>query len=607
MPPAKASLTASSLRIASLAQLYRSGALSPAELISEVYARIAARGQDHVWIHLIPEHEAVERARALSDQHPLYGIPFAVKDNIDVAGLPTTAGCPAFRYVAEATAPVVERLITAGAILIGKTNLDQFATGLTGTRSPYGIPTNPFDRRYIPGGSSSGPAVAVSSGLVSFALGTDTAGSGRVPAAFNNIVGLKPTRGFFSTRGVVPACRTLDCVSIFALTCDDAAVIAQLLAGYDCRDPFSRRDASDAAFAAVSPDSFRFGAPNAAALEFFGDANTPRLFEQAIANLEQLGGTAVTIEFALMREASRLLYEGPWVAERMAALRSFFRDHAEDAHPVTRRIIEGAGQYSAVDAFQSIYRLAEIKRRAEAMWEAMDVLLLPTAGTCFTIDEVAADPIQRNTELGYYTNGVNLLDLCGVAVPAGASPNGIPFGVTLAAPAGRDGFALAVASRLHRVQAGGLGATGNPIPVESALEGRVVLAVVGAHMRGLPLHPQLQAHGARFVRACRTASSYRLYELPHAQPAKPGLLRVSQGGSAIEAELWDMAAEEFGKFVGALPSPLAIGTLILDTGEQVKGFLCEFAAVEGAVDISAYGGWRTYYARHCAEPKCDKT
>jgi allophanate hydrolase len=465
MPPYKPGSSAVSLRIGTLAQLYSTGALEPGVVVSEVYARIAARQEDHVWIHLVPERQTGERARALSDRElPLYGIPFAVKDNIDVAGLPTTAGCPAYCYIADDTAPVVQKLLDAGAILIGKTNLDQFATGLTGTRSPFGIPRNPFDARYIPGGSSSGSAVAVSSGLVSFALGTDTAGSGRVPAAFNNIVGLKPTRGFFSTRGVVPACRTLDCVSVLALTCEDAAAIGQLAARYDSQDPFSKRDASGSCFAIQSPDSFRFGVPDRAALEFFGDAHTPTLFKQAIANLQQLGGEAVIVDFAPLREAASLLYQGPWVAERLAALKKFLRAHADEVQPVTRRIIEGAGQYSAVEAFEGVYRLAEIKRRAEAMWDTMDVLLAPTAGTCFTIEQVAAEPIQRNTDLGYYTNFINLLDWCATAVPAGTAPNGIPFGVTLAAQAGRDGFALAIASRLHRIQAGQLGATGIPMP-----------------------------------------------------------------------------------------------------------------------------------------------
>jgi allophanate hydrolase len=453
------------LQIGALSQRYKTGALKPVETVAKIYARIAARADDHVWIHLVPEPDALERARELSDPgSPLYGIPFAVKDNIDVAGLPTTAGCPAFCYTASRTSTVVERLIDAGAILIGKTNLDQFATGLVGTRSPFGVPKNPFDERYIPGGSSSGSAVAVSSGLVSFSLGTDTAGSGRVPAAFNNVVGLKPTRGAFSMRGVVPACRSIDCVSIFALTCDDAKVVAEVLAAYDPEDPFSRHDASKASFDMHAPASFRFGVPDHAALEFFGNADTAVLFEQAVEDLKGLGGIATAIDFAPLREAGCLLYQGPWVAERMAALRSFFDRHAADMHPVTRTILEGAKRYSAVDAFEAGYRLAEIKRSTEPMWHAVDALLLPTTGTCLTIDEVLSEPHKRNADLGYYTNFVNLLDLCATAVPCGFYPGSLPFGVTLIGPAGRDGFVLRIADRLHRVKPIPMGATGVALP-----------------------------------------------------------------------------------------------------------------------------------------------
>jgi allophanate hydrolase len=474
------------LRIGALSEIYRAGDLKPADVVAEVYARIAARADDHVWIHLVPEPDALERARRLFDPSlPLYGIPFAVKDNIDVAGLPTTAGCPLFRYTASHSAACVERLLDAGAILIGKTNLDQFATGLVGTRSPFGVPKNPFNQRYIPGGSSSGSAVAVSSGLVSFSLGTDTAGSGRVPAAFNNIVGLKPTRGSFSIRGVVPACRSLDCVSIFALTCDDAQAVAGVLAAYDPEDPFSRHDASKAGFDMPAPASFRFGVPDRAALEFFGNADTPVLFEQAVEDLKELGGIATAIDFAPLRESGCLLYQGPWVAERMAALKSFFDRHAADLHPVTRTILEGASRYSAVDAFEAGYRLAEIKRSTEPMWHAVDALLLPTAGTCFTIDEVLSEPVQRNTDLGHYTNFVNLLDLCATAVPCGFYPQGLPFGVTLIGPAGRDGLVLGIADRLHRVKSAPMGATGVPLSACRPTKDHIVLAVVGAHLRGL--------------------------------------------------------------------------------------------------------------------------
>jgi len=563
--------------------------------VAEVYARIAAQGDDRVWIHLVPRSEAQQAARSLADPSlPLYGIPFAVKDNIDVAGVPTTAACPTYAYTPARSASAVERLIGAGAILIGKTNMDQFATGLVGTRSPYGVARNPFSSGHIPGGSSSGSAVAVSAGLVSFALGTDTAGSGRVPAAFNNVVGLKPTRGFFSTRGVVPACRTLDCLSILTLTCDDAERVARIIAAYDPEDPLSRLDARESAFRIRNTASFHFGIPEREALRFFEDPDTPALYERAIDDLKQLGGIEVTIDFAPLREAAGLLYRGPWVAERLAALQGFVDGHAAEMHPVTRGIIEDAKRFSAVDVFTAAYRLAELKRQTDCMWDTVDVLLLPTAGTCFTVEAVMAEPLQRNTDLGYYTNFVNLLDLCATAVPSGFTGGGLPFGVTLAGPAARDGYVLGLADRLHRIRPAPMGAGRTPVPVCRATNESVVLAVIGAHLRGLPLNPQLVDHDALFVRESRTAPAYRLYELPCSVPGKPGLVRVSEGGASIDVELWQMPLDCFGQFAAAIPAPLSMGTVLLQTGEAVKGFLCESAAVENARDISTYGGWRSF-------------
>jgi allophanate hydrolase len=439
--------------------------------------------------------------------------------------------------------------------------------------------------------------VAVSSGLVSFALGTDTAGSGRVPAAFNNIVGFKPTRGLFSARGVVPACRTLDCVSIFTLTCEDAAVIALILAAYDPEDPFSRHDFSQTGPAMQAPGPFRFGVPDRTALEFFGNPDSPALFEQAVGHIRELGGAEVTVDFAPLREAACLLYQGPWVAERLAVIGSFFDRSARDMHPVTRAVIGDARRYSAVDTFQAEYRLAELKRITEPMWEMVDVLLLPTAGTCFTIEEVMAEPIERNTDLGYYTNFVNLLDMCAAAVPSGFWQTGVPFGVTLSGPAGRDGMVLGVADRLHRLQRMAMGATPSPVPVNHHAKDWVPLAVVGAHLRGLPLNSQLLEHGARFVRQCLTAPVYRLYELPESTPRKPGLVRVPDCGIAIEVEIWQMPLNEMGEFVARIPAPLSLGTILLETGEGVKGFLCEAFAVQGGTDISSHGGWRRFLSK----------
>jgi allophanate hydrolase len=441
-----------SLTIAALLGLYRSGASTPAEVLESVYERIAARGEDHVWISLVPREQALARAREIAagpSDLPLYGIPFAVKDNIDVAGMQTTAACPAFAYTAEKSAVVVDKLLRAGAILVGKTNLDQFATGLVGVRSPYGVPRNPFDAKYIPGGSSAGSAVSVASGLVSFALGTDTAGSGRVPAAFNNIVGWKPTVGALSATGVVPACRSIHCVSIFALTVADAAAAGRVAAGFDSLDPFSRR-APDGAFACPAASRFRFGLPRRDQMQFFGNTETPGLFDRAIQDLESLGGAPVTVDYGPFQEAAALLYGGPWVAERTLSLGAFLSAHADALHPVTRRILTGSPQYTAEDAFRAMHRLAELKRQVEPVWEQIETLALPTAATTYTVAEVEADPIALNNNLGYYTNFVNLLDCCGVAVPSGFTSAGLPFGITLIGPAWRDGVTLGIASAFTR-------------------------------------------------------------------------------------------------------------------------------------------------------------
>lgn len=585
------------LRIAALRALYQSGDVTPEQVIEAVYQRIEAAGDDHVWIHLVPRAAALERACRLAAENrnaPLYGIPFAVKDNMDVAGLPTTAGCPGFGYFAGRSAVVVEKLFAAGAILVGKTNMDQFATGLAGVRSPYGVPRNPFDARYIPGGSSAGSAVAVAAGLVSFSLGTDTAGSGRVPAAFNNIVGLKPSRDLLSTKGVVPACKTLDCVSILALTCDDAARVARELE--EDSPTAGKRPAVSQPFQMREVGTFRFGVPAPEAREFFGNSETPRLFEQAIQGLEQLGGIPVTVDMEPLRETGRLLYDGPWIAERVAALQPFLEDHEAELLPVTRTIIEKGKNYSAVQAFEGFYRLADLRRRAESMWDHIDVLLLPTAGSAYSLDEVAARPIERNTELGYYTNFVNLLGYSAVAVPAGFEKAGLPFGVSLIGPAQHDSVLLGIADRFHRLGGLRLGATTEVVPAQRTGADHIVLAVVGAHLRGLPLNYQLTDLRAQFVRQCRTARIYRLYQLVDSKPPKPGLVRVTEGGVSIEVELWRMRPEDFGRFVKLVPSPLTIGSVSLESGEMVKGFLCESAEIPSARDISAHGGWRPFLA-----------
>jgi allophanate hydrolase len=591
------------LDLRSLGERYRGRSLRPSQLVAGICERIERRGDDKVWIQRLPRAELEARAAELERRGPqglpLYGIPFAIKDNIDLAGHPTTAGCPEFAYVAQANAQVIEALLAAGALPIGKTNLDQFATGLVGVRSPYGIPANTFDARYVPGGSSSGSAVAVAAGLASFSLGTDTAGSGRVPAAFNNLIGLKPTRGLLSTRGVVPACWSLDCVSIFALTAADAATVLRSARGFDPADPFSRREASPERAMPRSFAGCRFGVPRADQLEFFGNPDTPALFEAMLARLEDLGGEHVTIDFAPFLEAARLLYDGPWVAERYVAIREFIERRPEALHPVTREIIGGATRHRAIDAFAAYYRLKALQRQSAPVWDEVDILVAPTAGTIYRIAEVEADPVRLNSNLGRYTNFMNLLDLSAIAVPAGFQRDGLPFGVTLIAPAFADEALCALGGEAQRSAVETMGATSLRLPAaqaEISAAGQTIrLAVCGAHMSGLPLNHQLLERGARLARKCRTAPQYRLYALTDFTPARPGMLRA-ETGAAIEVELWEVPAAALGGFVDAIPAPLGIGTVTLEDGQQVKGFLCEALATKGARDITSLGSWRQFIA-----------
>ena len=588
------------LDLTTLGRRYARGALRPGETVAAVIERLARRGADRVWIHRLPAPELEARAAEL-ERHgpqglPLYGIPFAIKDNIDSAGHPTTAACPEFSYVAKKSAFAVQRLLDAGAILVGKTNLDQFATGLVGVRSPYGVPGNAFNPQYLPGGSSSGSAVAVAAGLVSFSLGTDTAGSGRVPAAFNNLAGLKPTRGLLSTGGVVPACRSLDCVSIFALTAADAAQVLRSARGFDAADPFSRLAASPVRAMPRSFDGCRMGVPRKEQLEFFGNTETPQLFSRFLRTLAELGGEKVEIDFTPFLETARLLYEGPWVAERYVAIRDFIEREPGALHPVTAAIIGGAKRHSAVDAFSAYYRLKELQRRTAPVWDSIDILVTPTAGTIYKIAEVEADPIKLNSNLGYYTNFMNLLDLCAIAVPAGFQANGLPFGATLAAPAFADEELCALGGIAQRAMVKTMGATGLPLPEEISPEkgqNAIPLAVCGAHMSGLPLNSQLVERGARLERKCRTAPCYRLYALTEFTPPRPGMVR-SDDGAAIDVEVWDVPPAAFGSFVDGIPAPLGIGTVTLEDGRQVKGFLCEAHATKAARDITGLGGWRKF-------------
>ncbi|MCR6651833.1 MAG: allophanate hydrolase [Cellvibrionaceae bacterium] len=523
---------------------------------------------------------------------PLYGVPFAVKDNIDVAGIPTTAACPAFGYVPSTDAASVARLRAAGAIVMGKTNLDQFATGLVGTRSPFGTVSNAFNDRYISGGSSSGSASVVARGLVPFSLGTDTAGSGRVPAGFNNIVGLKPTKGRISTRGVVPACRSLDCVSVFALTLADADTVADLLSGFDADDAYSRTAPVAVRHFPAKP---RLGIPLAP--EWFGDTASAKAWEEILDAVQKLGAEVVPVDFTPMFELARLLYGGPWVAERYAAVGDFMSAHAEDMNPVVRGIIEQATRFSATDAFRAEYRRAELVRTIQTRMATVDALLVPTAPRLPTIEQVEADPVAVNSQLGTYTNFVNLADCAALALPASIRADGLPFGITLIAPAWQDSALVELGQRWLNSRKLYLGATKRPAPLVQPRpeppRGHIRLAVVGAHLSGMPLNYQLTERHARLVETTFTSADYRLYALPNTTPPKPGLVRGGEGAEIV-VELWDIPVNEFGSFVALVPAPLGIGTLTLHDNRQVKGFICEGSALEGARDISEFGGWRAY-------------
>ena len=565
--------------------------MSPVQAVERAYDLIEAEPLSPVWISVVPRSVALSQAKALEDSPaaqklPLYGHLFAVKDNIDVEGMATTAGCPGYAYTPERSATVVTKLQAAGAILIGKTNMDQFATGLVGTRTPYGACSSVYDAKYISGGSSSGSAVAVARGLVDFALGTDTAGSGRVPASFNNLVGVKPTRGVVSAAGVVPACQSLDCVSIFARTAAEGKAVWLAARGLDAADPYSRVPRAGEGAAPWLGGSFRFGVPSGEQLEFFGDTEAAALFDAAVGRAEEMGGTKVEIDFAPFRAAADLLYSGPWVAERYAAIQSFIASKADEMDPVVRGIISGASGYTATDVFSAEYKLRALRKITEQEWRKMDVLLLPTAGTTYTHEAVAAEPVKLNTNLGYYTNFVNLLDLAAVAIPAGFRPNGLPFGVSLIGPAFTDEALLELGEKF---------ASESPQPAASVPPGCVEVAVVGAHLTGQPLNWQLTDRGARLRRTTTTAPEYRFYALDGAKPLKPGLIREDGFvGPGIEVEIWTMPESHFGSFVNLIPSPLGIGTVRMKDGESVKCFLCEPAALTNATEITHLRSWRNY-------------
>lgn len=577
------------------------GGLEVSAVIDEAWRRVEAAGDPGIFLHRMDREAVLADIRALGPfdplSKPLWGIPFAIKDNIDAAGAPTTAACPAYAYQPERDAFVVEVLRRAGAILIGKTNLDQFATGLVGVRTPYPAPRNALDPDLVPGGSSSGSAVAVARGIVSFALGTDTAGSGRVPAALNGIVGLKPSLGVLSNSGVVPACRTLDTVSVFALTVEDAYDVFRVAALYDPNDPYAHPMAALPRLA-VPPPRFRVGVPDAATRLFYGDTAQAASFTSALEDIAALGGECIEIDFTPFFEIAEMLYEGAWVAERYAVVEDLLRETPEAFHPVTRQAIEGARNFSAADAFRGFYRLEALKRRVAPLIDSVDLLCVPSVPTLYTVAEVEADPIGPNSRLGTYTNFVNLMGLCGITVPVRPRADGRPGSITLLAPSEGDARIAALGAALQRRCGAPLGATGWPLLPPTVTRpaaglGELALAVVGAHMSGLPLNHELSGLGGRFLYAAKTAPSYRLYSLAGGPPFRPGLLK-NGAGAAIDLEVWALPAARFGDFIRGVPSPLGIGTIALEDGGEVKGFLCEPHGTIGAKDISDCGGWRAY-------------
>ena len=590
------------LTIAHLQRAYLQG-LKPAELVGEVKRRIALAAENPIWIHLLSDEELAPHLAYLADYAPsdlpLYGVPFAIKDNIDLAMVPTTAACPAFAYTPSDTAFVVACLLRAGAIPIGKTNLDQLATGLVGTRSPYGAVSNAFDASLISGGSSAGSAVSVALGQVTFSLGTDTAGSGRVPAALNNLVGYKPTRGLLSTTGVVPACRTLDCVSIFGLTIEDVQQVARVAVEYDANDAYARLPALSRPV--QKPLRLRIGLPDPSQLTFFGDETYERLFGQVMKEISDQYDTCVK-DISPLLAAAKLLYEGAWVAERYHAAKTLIEHQPESLREEFLAVVSSATSLSAVDYFDGAYRLAEFKRQAELLFSDIDVLLLPTVGTHYSLADVEASPLQRNSDNGFYTNFVNLLDMAALAIPAGFTKTGLPFGISLIGEAMTDATLLTLGRQLMagkgQFQQRKLGATGvdtmEPLVVPALTE-TMPIAVCGAHLSGMPLNGQLLERHGVLREATTSAPCYRLYALPGGPPMRPGLVRIADG-VAIEVEVYNVPKVHVGSFLAGIPKPLGLGQLELASGEWVSGFICEPAGIDGAEDVSAFGGWRAYIA-----------
>ena len=595
-------MSAALFTLADLAHRYAARPEAVLDVIEEVLARLAACDDPAIFIATVAPDDLRGAARALLARAPdpaslpLWGVPFAVKDNIDVVGLATTAACPAFAFTPERDATAVARLRAAGALVVGKTNLDQFATGLNGTRSPYGAPKNAIDPAHVSGGSSSGSAVAVARGLCAFALGTDTAGSGRVPAAFNNIVGIKPTPGLVPSTGVVPACASLDCVTVFSATVADGVAVRRVMEGFDAADPYSR--AIEARGVASAP---RVGVLAAKDRVFHGDEEAAWLYAAAVERAKGLGWTVTEFDYAPFAEVAALLYEGPWLAERLAEFETLLDTTPEVFDPTVRGLLESSRRFTAADTFRGLHRLEALLRESAAVASGFDFMLLPTSPTIATIEAMRADPVRLNARFGTYTNFVNFCRMAAIAVPSGFRGNGLPFGVTLIGPEGCDDGLAPPAARWHATAGTGTG-PGRAAVGETAIappaDGFLEIVVVGAHLTGEPLNHQLVDGGGRFVRATRTAADYRLFALPDTVPPKPGLVREPGFvGSGLEVEVWALPPAAFGRFVAAIPAPLGVGKVRLADGTAPTGFLCEAHALTGARDITALGGWRAFRAQ----------
>ncbi|BCN93072.1 allophanate hydrolase [Thiomicrorhabdus immobilis] len=592
------------LTLSALHDQYASGELTPRNLVQQLIQNAHGYADYNLFIHLLTPTELEPYLSQLDQSEPnslpLWGIPFVIKDNIDLANIPTTAACKEFSYVPSESATVVQQLIDAGAIPIAKANMDQFATGLVGTRSPYGVCHNAFDFEMISGGSSSGSAVSLALNLCSFSLGTDTAGSGRVPAAFNNLVGLKPSKGLLSTHGVVPAVRSQDVVSVFALNAQDAYSVFDVAAKFDEKDAFSRSE--NRLTSPAWPSQPVIGIPDRESLFFDGDSEAQKAFEHSVSTLKNLGYEIKSVPFQAWLDTAKLLYGGAWVAERYLAIQDFFETHENQMDPAVAKIIGGAKSLSAVDAYQGAYALQQAQRATQIIWEnhGIDCFMTPTTPTIYSIEALQNDPIGLNSKLGTYTNFMNLLDYAAIAMPTGFRADTLPTGVTFFAPAGSDRQLMQLTDSLHKQFVENSGARFIDVPESNPAhftnQQSIALAVVGAHLVGFPLNSQLLERGAKLLKTTKTAPKYQFFELPGGPILKPGLVKQANEneGQSIEVEVWAMPKEHLGSFLALIPSPLGLGKVELEDGSQVVGFICEPYGIEGATDISATGGWRNW-------------